>query len=90
MVTLPSEYRYQIGDICGNPLPFRLASTAMIVCAAAVMAGCAAKRDSVIVGSIPDDYRTNHPIVISVAKLRMSWNQHAFFVAKDDEATIGL
>jgi pilus assembly protein CpaD len=30
----------------------------------ALLAGCAT-RDSVVVGSIPDDYRTNHPIVIS-------------------------
>ena len=30
MVTLPSEYRYQIGDICGDPLPLRLASTAIL------------------------------------------------------------
>lgn len=32
--------------------------------AAALLAGCA-NRDSITVGSIPDDYRTNHPIVIS-------------------------
>jgi pilus assembly protein CpaD len=30
----------------------------------ALAAGCA-KRDSITVGSVPDDYRTNHPIVIS-------------------------
>ncbi|WP_432285184.1 CpaD family pilus assembly protein [Aminobacter sp. BA135] len=30
----------------------------------ALLAGCA-NRDSVVVGSIPDDYRTNHPIVIA-------------------------
>lgn len=32
--------------------------------AAALLAGCA-QRDSVTVGAIPDDYRTNHPIVIA-------------------------
>lgn len=32
--------------------------------AAALLSGCA-KRDSVVVGAIPDDYRTNHPIVIA-------------------------
>ncbi|WP_315919211.1 CpaD family pilus assembly lipoprotein [Mesorhizobium sp. SP-1A] len=32
--------------------------------ATALLAGCA-NRDSITVGSIPDDYRTNHPIVIS-------------------------
>ena len=34
------------------------------VAALALAAGCA-KRDSITVGSVPDDYRTNHPIVIS-------------------------
>lgn len=32
--------------------------------AAALLVGCA-KRDSITVGAIPDDYRTNHPIVIA-------------------------
>lgn len=32
--------------------------------AVALLSGCA-NRDSVTVGSIPDDYRTNHPIVIA-------------------------
>jgi len=32
--------------------------------AAALATGCA-KRDSITVGAIPDDYRTNHPIIIS-------------------------
>lgn len=31
---------------------------------ASLLAGCA-KRDSITVGAVPDDYRTNHPIVIS-------------------------
>jgi pilus assembly protein CpaD len=30
----------------------------------AIISGCA-KRDSITVGTIPDDYRTNHPIVIA-------------------------
>ena len=30
---------------------------------AAMLAGCAT-RDHVVVGAVPDDYRTNHPIVI--------------------------
>jgi pilus assembly protein CpaD len=36
------------------------------LCAAALVlvAGCA-RRDSITVGSVPDDYRTNHPIVIA-------------------------
>ncbi|TGW00811.1 pilus assembly protein CpaD, partial [Mesorhizobium sp. M2D.F.Ca.ET.145.01.1.1] len=36
----------------------------MAVAVSALLAGCA-QRDSVTVGAIPDDYRTNHPIVIA-------------------------
>lgn len=36
----------------------------LALAAGAMLAGCA-NRDSVTVGSIPDDYRTNHPIVIA-------------------------
>ncbi len=36
----------------------------LALAAASLLAGCA-NRDSVVVGSIPDDYRTNHPIMIS-------------------------
>jgi pilus assembly protein CpaD len=36
----------------------------LAVLSASLLAGCA-KRDSITVGSVPDDYRTNHPIVIS-------------------------
>lgn len=38
-----------------------LAASAMV----ALVAGCAARPDSVVVGAVPDDYRTNHPIVIA-------------------------
>lgn len=34
------------------------------VVAAAALAGCA-QRDSIKVGSVPDDYRTNHPIIVA-------------------------
>jgi len=47
--------------------PARSSMTNRLVLAAAAVAllsGCA-KRDSVTVGAIPDDYRTNHPIVIA-------------------------
>lgn len=37
---------------------------ALAIMLAASLAGCA-NRDSITVGSIPDDYRTNHPIVIA-------------------------
>ena len=36
----------------------------LAVLSAALLAGCA-KRDSITVGSVPDDYRTNHPIVLA-------------------------
>jgi pilus assembly protein CpaD len=44
--------------------PRRLAQATLAAAAVALMAGCA-KRDSIIVGSVPDDYRTSHPIVIA-------------------------
>lgn len=36
----------------------------LAIAAVALLAGCA-NRDSITVGSIPDDYRTNHPIMVS-------------------------
>ncbi|MEP9372047.1 CpaD family pilus assembly protein [Mesorhizobium sp. KR1-2] len=36
---------------------------ALAVLAGVLLGGCA-QRDSIVVGAIPDDYRTNHPIVI--------------------------
>ncbi|PBB89490.1 pilus assembly protein CpaD [Mesorhizobium sp. WSM3864] len=45
---------------------FRGSSPVLAIALAASLAGCANfHRDSVTVGSIPDDYRTNHPIVIA-------------------------
>jgi pilus assembly protein CpaD len=39
--------------------------TASVLLATSLLAGCASmKRDHIEVGSIPDDYRTNHPIVL--------------------------
>ncbi|WP_292235829.1 CpaD family pilus assembly lipoprotein, partial [Mesorhizobium sp.] len=44
----------------------RSAVPALAMALAASLAGCASwHRDSVTVGAIPDDYRTNHPIVIA-------------------------
>ena len=37
---------------------------ALALVVSVVLAGCA-QRDSITVGSVPDDYRTNHPIVIA-------------------------
>ncbi len=44
----------------------------MFAVSVALLSGCAAmKRDHVIVGSVPDDYRTNHPIVIGEKEERI-------------------
>ncbi|MGI6854078.1 CpaD family pilus assembly protein [Mesorhizobium sp. 1B3] len=47
-----------------RPRFLSLALPALALAASAVLAGCA-QRDSITVGSVPDDYRTNHPIVIA-------------------------
>jgi len=48
----------------------RLALPVLAVAAAALLSGCA-NRDSITVGSVPDDYRTNHPIVLSQQDLKI-------------------
>lgn len=55
-----------------RPAPRGLAgiTAAALAAALALTAGCA-NRDSIKVGSIPDDYRTNHPIVISEAEKKI-------------------
>lgn len=42
----------------------RPAASILVAVALGLLAGCA-NRDSITVGSVPDDYRTNHPIVIA-------------------------
>jgi len=44
-------------------LRIKRVSALAAIAAAALVVGCA-NRDSITVGSVPDDYRTNHPIVI--------------------------
>jgi pilus assembly protein CpaD len=44
--------------------PLRTALPVLAALSVALLAGCA-KRDSITVGAVPDDYRTNHPIVIA-------------------------
>lgn len=47
-------------------LGFRPAMPIMAIVTLAILSGCALqKRDSITVGAVPDDYRTNHPIVIA-------------------------
>ena len=41
-----------------------LTASVLAIAAVALLSGCA-KRDSITVGAVPDDYRTNHPIVIA-------------------------
>lgn len=43
----------------------RIFTSLLAVAGVALLAGCATNRDSITVGAIPDDYRTNHPIVIA-------------------------
>ena len=40
------------------------AAIVLAAAAVALLSGCA-KRDSITVGAVPDDYRTNHPIIIA-------------------------
>ena len=47
-----------------RPAARAVGSLLLAAMAAALLSGCA-KRDSITVGAIPDDYRTNHPIVIA-------------------------
>jgi pilus assembly protein CpaD len=50
----------------GRAQIYRRALPVLAIAVAALLTGCANfKRDSITVGSIPDDYRTNHPIVIA-------------------------
>lgn len=54
------------GSRAVTPIPaIRGAHIVLVAMAtAALLSGCA-KRDSITVGAVPDDYRTNHPIVIA-------------------------
>ncbi|HMQ57208.1 MAG TPA: CpaD family pilus assembly lipoprotein [Rhizobiaceae bacterium] len=49
----------------GKTQAMRFAQLAAAVALVAAVSGCSLRRDSVTVGSIPDDVRTNHPITIS-------------------------
>src|SRR5690606_31674419 len=61
-----SGSHFKIEAFAGPTRPARkhLALPLLAIAAAALLSGCA-NRDSITVGSVPDDYRTNHPIVIS-------------------------
>lgn len=48
----------------GAGMALRRNAVVLAVLSAAFLAGCAS-RDSITVGSVPDDYRTNHPITIA-------------------------
>lgn len=58
--TLASKVSAAQAVRCG----LRVLLPVVVVTASALLAGCA-RRDSITVGSVPDDYRTNHPIVIA-------------------------
>ena len=50
--------------ISSQPRKSRIAARAALVTAVALLAGCA-KVHNIEVGAVPDDYRTNHPIMVS-------------------------
>ncbi|RUT96044.1 CpaD family pilus assembly lipoprotein, partial [Mesorhizobium sp. M7A.T.Ca.TU.009.02.1.1] len=56
--TIAASMRFGGSQVCRRFVPV------LAVAVAALLTGCA-QRDSVTVGAIPDDYRTNHPIVIA-------------------------
>jgi len=56
---------HDAAEMPGGRLGARRPATALLAAlTVALLAGCA-NRDSVTVGSVPDDYRTNHPIMIA-------------------------
>ncbi|MCB1387100.1 MAG: CpaD family pilus assembly protein [Nitratireductor sp.] len=48
-----------------GPAQRRCSGVAMAALAASMLTGCAAYRDQTATGSIPDDYRNRHPIIVS-------------------------
>ncbi|MER8573883.1 CpaD family pilus assembly protein [Mesorhizobium sp. M1338] len=56
--TIATTMRFGRSQVCRRAVPV------VAVAVVALLAGCA-HRDSITVGAIPDDYRTNHPIVIA-------------------------
>ncbi|MES0199545.1 CpaD family pilus assembly protein [Mesorhizobium sp. M0011] len=56
--TIATTMRFGRSQVCRRAVPV------VAVVVVALLAGCA-HRDSITVGAIPDDYRTNHPIVIA-------------------------
>lgn len=59
-------------DAAPKPQAARIFRPAILALAtAALLAGCTTQRDSITVGAIPDDYRTNHPIVIAEKKMTL-------------------
>ncbi|RWC60777.1 CpaD family pilus assembly protein [Mesorhizobium sp.] len=56
--TTAATMRFGRSRVCRRAVPV------LAVAVAVLLAGCA-RRDSITVGAVPDDYRTNHPIVIA-------------------------
>jgi len=52
-------------------LPMRAAAATTLILCAAALAGCGTRPDRTATGSIPDDYRTRHPIVLAEAPQTM-------------------
>jgi pilus assembly protein CpaD len=64
MSDVASKTRIAAPAASGRPPIFRAALPLLAAASVSLLAGCA-NRDSITVGAVPDDYRTNHPIVIA-------------------------
>lgn len=63
----------QADEKVGRPMRPLIARAlaAALVATSAIASGCASyERDHVVVGSVPDDYRTRHPIIVSQAETK--------------------
>lgn len=59
------------------------------VAVVAMTSGCAAvKRDHVVVGSVPQDYRTNHPITIAEREIALDMPADSGGMTKGEEETL--
>lgn len=59
-----------MAEFIKRPARSRIRVALIVVAAASALSACAS-RDSINVGSIPDDYRTNHPIMIAEKEFKL-------------------
>ncbi len=73
-------------SIFAAPRFARAALAATILGATAVLSGCGTNRDDLTTGSIPDDYRTRHPITLTEVEHTLDMP----IASGDREMTIGM